>query len=222
MAIPTGMIVGLLSKKGRSAAMFGFFLMIFTITFQMIASGSQTLTYVMAIFVPSFVMSYEYLLQNMGFDPDWKMFFGGIGIAMVQIGILHTITNWHFIHNWFEQLVRARKNSLKHKRPDVAESDESTAMFDNEAVPDVGLEVRDVYHTYDGKLYALRGVSFLVPRGGVFGLLGSNGSGKSTLMHCLTGLYRPESGQAMMPTDGSTWVNLFTQRETSRYISIVP
>lgn len=42
--------------------------------------------------------------------------------------------------------------------------------------------------------WALRDVSFDVPRGSTFGLIGSNGSGKSTLLKCLARIYSPDSG----------------------------
>ena len=43
---------------------------------------------------------------------------------------------------------------------------------------------------------ALKGVSFDVPQGGIFGLLGPNGAGKSTLINILAGLVRKTRGSA--------------------------
>ena len=42
--------------------------------------------------------------------------------------------------------------------------------------------------------WALRDVTFDVPRGSTFGLIGSNGSGKSTLLKCLANIYYPNTG----------------------------
>lgn len=43
--------------------------------------------------------------------------------------------------------------------------------------------------------WAVRDVSFEVPTGETFGLIGENGSGKSTMLKCLTRILRPETGR---------------------------
>jgi ABC-type polysaccharide/polyol phosphate transport system ATPase subunit len=55
-----------------------------------------------------------------------------------------------------------------------------------------------VLHPFTARSYdalrALREVSFEVPPGECFGVVGRNGSGKSTLLRCVSGIYRPDSG----------------------------
>ncbi|WP_337190552.1 ABC transporter ATP-binding protein [Tsuneonella aeria] len=63
------------------------------------------------------------------------------------------------------------------------------------------IRIRDLAKRYagvggeEGKL-ALKGVSFDVPQGQIFGLLGPNGAGKSTLINILAGLVMKTSGSA--------------------------
>jgi ABC-2 type transport system ATP-binding protein len=57
------------------------------------------------------------------------------------------------------------------------------------------IEVEDLVKTY-GEVPAVRGVSFTVGRGEVFGFLGPNGAGKSTTINMLCTLVRPTSGTA--------------------------
>jgi NitT/TauT family transport system ATP-binding protein len=62
-----------------------------------------------------------------------------------------------------------------------------------------GLALRDVGKTFIGagkakEVEALRGVTFDVPDGEFFSLVGASGSGKSTLLRLIAGLLRPSSG----------------------------
>ena len=45
-----------------------------------------------------------------------------------------------------------------------------------------------------GRTEALRGISFDVARGEIFGLLGPNGAGKTTALECILGLRQPDEG----------------------------
>jgi ABC-2 type transport system ATP-binding protein len=57
------------------------------------------------------------------------------------------------------------------------------------------IEVQGLAKSY-GEVEAVRGVSFAVPPGEVFGFLGPNGAGKSTTINMLCTLARPTSGAA--------------------------
>jgi ABC-2 type transport system ATP-binding protein len=57
------------------------------------------------------------------------------------------------------------------------------------------IDVEDLVKTY-GDVEAVRGVSFTVARGEIFGFLGPNGAGKSTTINMLCTLARPTSGTA--------------------------
>lgn len=54
--------------------------------------------------------------------------------------------------------------------------------------------VRDLTKSYAGRP-AVRGVSFAIEAGEVFGLLGPNGAGKTTTVECLIGLREPDGGE---------------------------
>ena len=66
-------------------------------------------------------------------------------------------------------------------------------------MPDAAIEIRDLVKEYSAQgdapaKLALKGVSFDVPEGGIFGLLGPNGAGKSTLINIMAGLVTKTRG----------------------------
>jgi ABC-2 type transport system ATP-binding protein len=71
----------------------------------------------------------------------------------------------------------------------------------SKAAADIAIAVRDLTKTYRTpfrrkKVEALRGVTFTVTRGHIFGFVGPNGAGKTTTIRTLMGLIKPTSGDA--------------------------
>jgi ABC-2 type transport system ATP-binding protein len=56
------------------------------------------------------------------------------------------------------------------------------------------VQVEALHKSY-GEVVALRGVTFEIKKGEVFGLLGPNGAGKTTTIEIIEGLRRPDSGR---------------------------
>jgi ABC-2 type transport system ATP-binding protein len=78
------------------------------------------------------------------------------------------------------------------------------------------IEVDDLVKAY-GEVDAVRGVSFAVPPGEVFGFLGPNGAGKSTTINVLCTLVAPTSGAARV-----SGFDVVTQRDAvRRHIGLV-
>ncbi len=56
------------------------------------------------------------------------------------------------------------------------------------------LKVENLTKRFKG-LVALKGVSFEVKKGEIFGIIGPNGAGKTTLFKCITSVYKPDGGK---------------------------
>lgn len=65
------------------------------------------------------------------------------------------------------------------------------------AVVPAAIEMENLHKRF-GELIAVHSLTLSIPRGEVFGLLGSNGSGKTTTIRMLTGLMPPTSGRAVV------------------------
>lgn len=67
------------------------------------------------------------------------------------------------------------------------------------------IEIKGVVKNYD-EIKALNDVSFDMPEGQVFGLVGTNGAGKSTLLRCICGVCKPDNGEILIDGD-PVWEN---------------
>ena len=84
----------------------------------------------------------------------------------------------------------------------MSSSLQASRAQDNERFMDV-LTVKDLKKTYQSKdspvkTEALKGVSFEIRAGEIFGLLGPNGAGKTTLINTITTLEKPTEGEVIV------------------------
>lgn len=74
------------------------------------------------------------------------------------------------------------------------------------------IEVNNLKHTYGGRMI-YEDLSFSIPKGKVFGLLGKNGVGKTTLIKILMGFLRPSGGRCSILGDESHSLSPETRRK---------
>jgi branched-chain amino acid transport system ATP-binding protein len=78
------------------------------------------------------------------------------------------------------------------------------------------LEVKDLQLRFGG-ITALAGVGLTVAEGEILAVIGPNGSGKTSLFNCITGLYRPTSGDVAFR--GESLLGLSPDRVTARGVA---
>lgn len=81
------------------------------------------------------------------------------------------------------------------------------------------LEIKNITKKFGDKA-ALENLSFSVPTGSVFGLIGSNGSGKSTLLRIISGIYEADEGRTEI--DGENTFENPVVKETVFFIPDFP
>jgi ABC-2 type transport system ATP-binding protein len=79
------------------------------------------------------------------------------------------------------------------------------------------IEIRNLVRRF-GAVTAVDGVSLRIPRGSLFGFLGPNGAGKTTTVRMVTGLLRPDAGDALVCGRSI----LLDPVEVKRRIGVVP
>ena len=79
------------------------------------------------------------------------------------------------------------------------------------------VRVEHLSHRYSVQ-WAVRDVSFEIPRRGIYGLLGSNGAGKSTVMNIMCGVLKQTEGDVII-------ADINTKQDTiaaKRHIGFLP
>ena len=73
------------------------------------------------------------------------------------------------------------------------------------------VECKHLHHSY-GDRQVINDLSFRIPKGGIYGLLGKNGAGKTTTINILMGLLQPSGGQCRVLGDPSHQLRPGTRR----------
>ncbi|MBX2994525.1 MAG: ATP-binding cassette domain-containing protein [Bdellovibrionaceae bacterium] len=57
------------------------------------------------------------------------------------------------------------------------------------------IKIEDVWKTFDGKEYVVKGMNLTIPKGSLTAIIGFSGTGKSVILKHILGLYRPTRGR---------------------------
>ena len=77
------------------------------------------------------------------------------------------------------------------------------------------------FETKEGKVEALRNVSFCVEDGEIYGIIGMSGAGKSTLVRCINMLEKPDEGSIVIDGVDVTELNEKQLRQERKKISMI-
>ncbi len=80
------------------------------------------------------------------------------------------------------------------------------------------IEFKSVIHSYDGDKEVLNDVSFVVPKGKTFALVGPSGGGKTTICHLLPRFYEATGGEILIDDNN---IKNFTRSSLRQNIGIV-
>jgi ABC-2 type transport system ATP-binding protein len=95
-------------------------------------------------------------------------------------------------------MLRERRELAGANRPEMSRAAKTDGAAQRRANGGAVVSVSDLRKTYSGGVEALKGISFEVREGEIFGMLGPNGAGKTTTIGILTTTVRPSSGSAVV------------------------
>lgn len=83
------------------------------------------------------------------------------------------------------------------------------------------LELKDLKKRYKSGPWVLEGISLVVPKGQITGLIGPSGAGKSTLIRCINRLIEPTSGEIWLDDVCLSKLSITKMREQRRRIGMI-
>ena len=77
------------------------------------------------------------------------------------------------------------------------------------------------YQVGNKKITALNDISFEVPSGSIFGIIGASGAGKSSLLRCVNGLESPDSGKIIVNNKDINSLNTKMLRQSRKQMGMI-
>jgi len=121
--------------------------------------------------------------------------------SLVAMSMYAGMITWPFVMLGFftvdylyAQVAARRVFEVLSIEPEVREAPDATPL----KIERGEVELRDVWFSYDGEKWVLKGVSFKVRPGEVVAIVGPAGSGKSTLVQLIPRFYDPQRGQILI------------------------
>ncbi|KAJ3082402.1 ATP-binding cassette sub- A member 5 [Rhizoclosmatium hyalinum] len=148
---------------------------------------------------------------NFRCSDDFSSMFSLAGKVAIPVGILFGQTVVFFLIAVFMDVNSFGRGNTGgngedrvHNDADIDVANEDAASCAQHIERDNGGLVLKRLNKQYGDTVAVRGLSFMVPKGTCFALLGSNGCGKTSTFNMLCGLFAPTSGQAYVNGWGLT------------------
>ena len=106
-----------------------------------------------------------------------------------------------------------RINEFLNTKPEIQNHQHETSEIEG------AIRFENISFTYaDTGIKALNNVSFEIPKGDSFAIVGKTGSGKSTIAQLISRIYDADSGKVLIDDQNITQLNLFDLRNSMGYV----